>query len=246
MLALKIIENWSPNCDERTDGVKIDTLVLHYTGMKTADEALARMCDADAEVSAHYMVDEDGEIYQLVEESKRAWHAGLSWWRGRKGPNDFSIGIEIVNPGHEHGYVPFPPLQMLAVTELCEQLVKKYNIAPINVIAHSDVAPSRKQDPGELFDWKMLAGRGVGLWPKKSYEYAVEHVAEIGGSSEAIRRLQKNLKRLGYEMTVDGYFGVETSFVVEAFQRHWCQARLDGVWDKNAQAVLEDLLKRVG
>lgn len=155
----------SPNFNERAAGKEINMLVLHYTGMLTAEDALDRMCDSSSEVSAHYMVDEDGEIYQLVDETKRAWHAGVSFWKGETDINSCSIGIEIVNPGHEFGYREFPEKQMQSVIALSKQIVEKYPILSENVVGHSDIAPTRKQDPGELFDWKRLAESGIGLWP---------------------------------------------------------------------------------
>jgi len=146
----------SPNFNDRPDGVEVDTVVIHYTGMKTAEEALACMCDPEAEVSAHYMIYEDGDVVQLVAEDKRAWHAGVSFWDGRENVNDFSIGIELVNKGHEFGYHEFPNEQMEALIELLRGIKSRHRIKKGNIIGHSDVAPERKQDPGELFDWGML------------------------------------------------------------------------------------------
>ncbi len=163
---MKIIPCPSPNFNDR-EGHTIDMLVLHYTGMRSADDARDKLCNAmsDKKVSAHYLVDEDGTIYAMVDESMRAWHAGVSYWRGHTNINQRSIGIEIVNPGHEFGYRPFPKPQMEAVAELCKDILSRRAIPARNVVGHSDVAPERKQDPGELFDWKFLAEHGVGLWP---------------------------------------------------------------------------------
>src|SRR5690606_33634808 len=133
----------SPNFDERPEGASIDMLVLHYTGMRTPEEALHRLQDEQAKVSAHYFVKEDGEIIQLVPESKRAWHAGVSCWRGRESLNDTSIGIEVVNPGHEFGYRHFPAIQMLSVIELCQEILDRHSIPARNVVGHSDIAPER-------------------------------------------------------------------------------------------------------
>ena len=162
-----MIELPSPNFDSR-EGQEIDMLVLHYTGMKTAQEALDRLCDPAAKVSAHYVVDEDGTVYRLVAEENRAWHAGVSSWRGASNVNQRSIGIEIVNPGHEFGYRAFPKAQMETVAALCKGILSRHAIAARNVVAHSDIAPVRKEDPGELFDWKGLAELGIGLWPLTS------------------------------------------------------------------------------
>lgn len=162
----------SPNFDARPDGTVIDHVILHYTGMTSGAAAIARLCDDSAaaraagRVSAHYVVEEDGRVFKLVDESARAWHAGVSYWRRRTGLNDCAIGIEIVNPGHEFGYRPFPALQMEAVLGLLQGIVARHAaIRPFNIVAHSDVAPTRKVDPGELFDWAWLARHGLGLWP---------------------------------------------------------------------------------
>ena len=163
-----VVDMPSPNRDERLgDAGPVDTLVLHYTGMVSAEAALARMTDARAKVSAHWCIGEDGTLWRLVPEEHRAWHAGRSEWRGRCSVNDFSIGIELVNPGHEHGYRPFPQAQMDALLDLARAIVARHPIDPRNVVAHADIAPTRRQDPGELFDWASLAQAGIGLWPKE-------------------------------------------------------------------------------
>ena len=156
----------SPNQDDRPDGMPVDTLILHYTGMQTAQAAIDRLRDPDAHVSSHYVVDEDGTVLRLVPEARRAFHAGVSYWRGNAALNGRSIGIEIVNPGHEWGYRDFPALQMAAVCDLCLEILSRHPIPPRNIVAHSDVAPDRKEDPGEKFDWEGLARNGVGLWPE--------------------------------------------------------------------------------
>ncbi|MBL4613774.1 MAG: N-acetylmuramoyl-L-alanine amidase, partial [Magnetovibrio sp.] len=156
----------SPNFDDRATGLPIDMLVLHYTGMQTCEAALERLCDKDAMVSAHYLIDEEGTVHRLVDEDKRAWHAGLAWWRGAMDVNGRSIGIELVNPGHEFGYRDFPDAQMTALEGLTSAIIKRHPIPPQNVVGHADTAPARKQDPGELFDWQRLAEFGVGLWIK--------------------------------------------------------------------------------
>lgn len=155
----------SPNFDQRPADAPIDHLVLHYTGMISADTARARLCDACAKVSAHYLIDEAGIIEPLVAEQNRAWHAGASFWRGVSHLNDRSIGIEIVNPGHEHGYRPFPTPQITALIGLCQAILARHPIPARNIVAHSDIAPTRKADPGELFPWPTLAAHGIGLYP---------------------------------------------------------------------------------
>ena len=163
-MSLEIIQAPSANFNERLH--PLDMLVLHYTGMKDGPSALARMQeDKEPRVSAHYMVEEDGRVFALVPEEKRAWQAGRSWWRGEEDLNSRSIGIEIVNPGHEWGYRPFPEAQIEAVLELCKGILSRWPIPQNRIVAHSDIAPDRKEDPGELFPWKRFAEAGIGLWP---------------------------------------------------------------------------------
>ena len=155
----------SPNFNARADGSVLSMIILHYTGMKTKKAALERLCDEGAEVSAHYVIDEKGNQWQLVEDEYRAWHAGKSFWKGERDINSASIGIELINPGHEFGYTEFPKRQIEALKTLCKKLMDAYQISPANILAHSDVAPSRKLDPGHLFPWEKLAAHDVGLWP---------------------------------------------------------------------------------
>ena len=163
--ALQIVDCPSPNHDARPEGGIIDMLVLHYTGMKTAEEALARLCDPAAKVSAHYTIDRDGRVYAHVPEERRAWHAGVSYWAGAPNVNGRSVGIELVNPGHEFGYVPFADKQIASLIDLADGILARHRIVPARVLGHSDVAPGRKTDPGELFPWKHLADFGIGAWP---------------------------------------------------------------------------------
>ncbi|HEY5348068.1 MAG TPA: N-acetylmuramoyl-L-alanine amidase, partial [Rhizomicrobium sp.] len=158
----------SPNQDARPDGAVIDMLVLHYTGMQSAEAALARLCDPAAKVSAHYTIDRKGHVYAHVAEERRAWHAGVSCWAGARDINSHSIGIELVNPGHEFGYVAFSDAQIAALTELAHGILARHPIPRARALAHSDVAPMRKMDPGELFPWQHLAGQGIGLWAAPS------------------------------------------------------------------------------
>ncbi|TWB48684.1 N-acetylmuramoyl-L-alanine amidase [Nitrospirillum viridazoti] len=198
----------SPNHGPRRDGTSVDMLVLHYTGMVSAEAALDRLCDPAAQVSAHYLVDEDGTVWRLVDEGRRAWHAGRGAWGDAQDVNNRSIGVEIVNPGHEYGYRPFPGTQMQAVIELCRGILARHPIPAGNVIAHSDMAPARKQDPGELFDWPALADAGIGLWPE-----ADAHGIIWDGSDDQVATL---LVRLGYDLAIATF--TET---LTAFQRHW-------------------------
>ena len=208
----------SPNHDARD--APVDMLILHYTGMRDGASALARLRDPAARVSAHYLVEEDGRVFALVDEARRAWHAGVSHWRGAAGLNGRSIGIEIVNPGHEHGYRPFPVLQMVGVLELCLDILARHAIPPGHVVGHSDVAPDRKQDPGELFDWQGLAGQGVGLWPSAMAAPA---------APEAVPAL---LSRIGYRADLP------QPVLLTAFQRHWRPEQVDGVADEQTRGLL--------
>ncbi len=230
----------SPNFNERPSDI-IDTLVLHYTGMKTAQAALDRLCDPGAEVSAHYVVEEDGTIWNLVPEALRAWHAGDSFWRGRRGLNDVSIGIEIVNPGHEFGYRPFPLLQMVAVTDLCLEIMSRHPISPRNVVGHSDIAPSRKQDPGEKFDWEGLAQNGVGLWPMVP-DRGITHVLRDAGS---LRDVRTALARIGYDVAPEGGIDPALSAVLRAFQRHWRPEAVNGQADVGTVGRIWEMVGRL-
>jgi len=230
-MSLTIIPAPSANFNERLH--PLDMLVLHYTGMKDGPSALARMQeDKEPHVSAHYMVEEDGRVFALVPEDKRAWQAGRSWWRGDEDLNSRSIGIEIVNPGHEWGYRPFPEPQIAAVLELCRGILSRWPIPQNRIVAHSDIAPDRKEDPGELFPWKRFAETGVGLWPEPQRpEPWMMHGAEMGDAGVTVEGLQRDLATIGYRISVTGVFDAATAAVVRAFQRRWRPMRVDGVGD---------------
>jgi N-acetylmuramoyl-L-alanine amidase len=220
-MPISLRERVSPNHDERRLGPP-DMLILHYTGMTSGAAATDRLCDPIARVSSHYVVEEDGAVWRLVPEERRAWHAGESGWLGRRDINAHSIGIEIVNPGHEFGYRPFPDAQMRVVEELCRDIVARRSIAPRLVLGHSDVAPHRKQDPGELFDWPRLARAGIGLWPDFSRPaQAPDSVTDIQGA----------LAAYGYDIPVTGTLDERTVQVLIAFQRHFRPTNCDGVAD---------------
>jgi len=236
----------SPNFGERAPGSRIEILLLHYTGMRSVAEACDRLRDPAAEVSCHYLVDSDGAIIAMVPEDKRAWHAGRGSWAGSGDVNSRSIGIEIHNPGHEHGYVPFPAIQMEAVRDLCRDILARHEIAPWNVLAHSDMAPDRKADPGELFDWGFLADSGIGLWvePEPLQEDGAggdEALLAPGDVGAAVLDLQRQLADYGYGVPLSGRFCALTRDVVMAFQRHFRPARVDGVADRSTRATLARL-----
>ena len=222
---MKLVSCPSPNHDERPAGGAVDILVLHYTGMKTADEALARLCDPAAKVSAHYTIGRDGRIFAHVPEERRAWHAGVSYWAGERNVNARSIGIELVNPGHEFGYEPFPDAQIAALIDLAHGILKRHPIPPRRVIGHSDVAPARKMDPGELFPWQHLAEFGIGLWPGRA----------AGDGAAA-----SDLAKFGYGLPPQA--DVPLDSVITAFQRHFRPQEIDGRWDGECADRLAALL----
>lgn len=226
---MRVRERSSPNHDPRPRPV--DLLVLHYTGMKTAGEALDRLCDPAARVSSHYLVEEDGTVWRLVDETRRAWHSGEAFWQGTRDVNGASIGIELANPGHEWGYRPFPEPQMAALEALCRDILMRHRIPADRVVGHADVAPARKQDPGELFDWARLARAGIGLWPDAP---SARGRRIPRGPLEA----QMALLGIGYRVPQTGALDQETRAVLTAFQRHFRPGRCDGVLDGETRARL--------
>ncbi len=229
----------SPNFDART--APPDMIVLHYTGMQTGEAALERLRDPAAKVSAHYLVEEDGRVFALVPEARRAWHAGVSSWRGETDINGRSIGIEIVNPGHEFGYRDFPAAQIDAVIELVADIRTRWTIPDGLIVGHSDVAPARKEDPGERFPWKRLAQAGHGLWIETAPAPGLP--LGLGDEGVGVLVLQNALARLGYGLSATGRFADDTRTVVTAFQRHWAPHRLDGLADGATRATLMALLR---
>jgi N-acetylmuramoyl-L-alanine amidase len=236
----------SPNYGERKDGRRLDMIVLHYTGMAKADAALELLRARGSEVSAHYFVFEDGRIIQMVQESKRAWHAGRAYWAGETDINSCSIGIEIANPGHDHGYPDFPKRQIAAVTTLCRSIQTRNTIAPVRVLAHSDVAPSRKIDPGEKFPWRTLYDSGVGHWVKPAPIMNFGQSLSPGDRGNAVAALQKSLSDYGYGLEASGEYDTTTRDVVSAFQRHFRPERIDGVADASTRGTLQELLASRG
>lgn len=226
---MRYLDRPSPNHGPRPGDAAIDMLILHYTGMRTAAEALDRLCSPEAQVSAHYLIEENGTLWRLVPEERRAWHAGLSFWAGRRDINSVSIGIELANPGHEFGYRAFPEAQMAALEALCRDILARHPIPARHVLGHSDVAPQRKCDPGEFFDWPRLAGAGIGLWPADATAPPV---------AEDIAAIQRQLAAMGYETPTTGALDAATRQVIIAFQRHFHPARCDGEPDAATRARL--------
>lgn len=227
----------SPNFDDRPPGAQIKYLILHYTGMATGEAALARLCDEKSKVSAHYFIDEDGLVYALVDEDRRAWHAGKSAWQEDRDINGLSIGIELVNPGHDSpGYVgdyrDFPAAQMSALIILCQDILARHDIKPWHILAHSDIAPDRKIDPGEKFDWQALSEKGIGIWPKQG---------KIAQSTD-VRSFQRMLAEYGYPVDITGTCDAQTQQVISAFQRHFRPADFTGRPDGESAGILGELL----
>lgn len=233
----------SPNHGERRNGLRPSILVLHYTGMADHEAgALRRLCDPLSEVSAHYFVFEDGRVLQLVPEARRAWHAGAGCWQGERDVNSASIGIELAHPGHAHGYRPFADAQVEAVTRLAADVAARWRIAPDRIIGHSDMAPGRKADPGELFPWRILHEAGVGLWVPERPITGGRFLAD-GDSGPPVEALQAMLGLYGYDVPVDGVFDGGTADTVRAFQRHFRPALIDGVADASTITTLRDLIR---
>lgn len=231
-MAPAIISRPSPNFGPRkpTHGkARVRHLVMHYTGMKSCEEAIERLCAPKFEVSAHYVVGEDGAVYQLVDEHMRAWHAGVCFWHGLRDINSTSIGIEICNPGHEYGYRAFPAAQIDAVIELAGAIMDRHSIAPCDVLGHSDIAPGRKTDPGELFPWQQLADHSIGLWP--------EDTVTLPGHADMTGALRR-LSEIGYAVPMTPELGSDilnpgsaVTDVIAAFQGRYRQVQVDGGLD---------------
>jgi N-acetylmuramoyl-L-alanine amidase len=227
------IRSPSPNFNERDPNVPLRYVVLHYTGMKTAAEARQRLCDPQAAVSAHYLIEEDGTISLLVEEDQRAWHAGESYWRGITDMNSASIGIELVNPGHQFGYHPFAATQINRLKPLLHQIIDRHHMdAPTCLLAHADIAPRRKEDPGELFPWRELALDGLGSWPMpQSVDYGPAEDSEI----------HVLLRNIGYDCPESEGYDRATRAALLAFQRHYQPDNLTGTPEKETIARLRAL-----
>lgn len=222
-----IVDRPSPNHGPRAPAAAIDILLLHYTDMTRAADAVDRLCDRDAAVSAHYVVGEDGRVWQLVPEDRRAWHAGLAWWAGESDVNSRSVGVEIANPGHSHGYRRFPDAQMAALATLCRGILRRHPIPPHRVLGHSDVSPGRKIDPGHLFDWRRLAAAGIGSWPADPPPTVLR-----GAEIVAL------LARIGYRTEGEDPDHPVNRAALWAFRRRWCARGLDQPFDDRMAGML--------
>lgn len=230
----------SPNIEPRLNGLRPTILVLHYTGLPTVERALDVLSRVDCKVSCHYVIDVDGRIIQMVSEDLRAWHAGVSYWRGETDINSASIGIEIQNPGHQYGYPEFPEIQMQAIAALSRDIIGRHGIEARHVLAHSDIAPGRKIDPGEKFDWKGLAAAGVGQWVPPA-DLDAEDGLTLENREDAIAEAQRLLALYGYKIEAHGVLDEATQIVLKAFQLHFRQARPDGRLDHSTLDTLSRL-----
>ena len=248
MKPLDIIQRSSPNFDHRREKQTPEMLIIHYTGMTDNQEAIKRLCDPNSAVSTHYVIDDVGKCLQLVDENNRAWHAGVSSWAGNSDINSCSIGVELCNPGHEHGYKRFPEKQMATLLRLGGDILARHSILPQFVLGHSDVAPTRKLDPGEFFDWRTLADHGIGMWPDRSAAADKHATRETNcdGDDRDVALLQGKLARFGYGIEITGAYDEQTTLVVMAFQRHFRQNRITGNLDMESEFILDNLLLQLG
>lgn len=236
---MNIVQSPSPNFDDRT--LPISMLVLHYTGMESGAAALSHMCNASSKVSAHYMVEEGGDVFQLVDEKHRAWHAGVSSWGGEMNINSASIGVEIVNGGHDYGLPDYTKTQIPAVVELCQGILTRHNIDPMNIIAHSDIAPARKQDPGEKFPWVVLAKQGIGYWPEGTITEDKRVLFEQNERGRGISVIQSGLAYIGYGIEITGVLDEPTRMVMTALQRRYRPDLIDGNIDVQSLEIVTNL-----
>jgi N-acetylmuramoyl-L-alanine amidase len=235
-----IVDALSPNVNPRPEGASINLVILHYTGMEDGPSAIKRLRDPEARVSCHYVIEEDGRVFRLAEERMRAWHAGVSFWGGITDINSHSVGIEIVNGGHDFGLPDYPPAQIAALIDLLSDILDRRKLHPVRVIGHSDVAPARKDDPGEKFPWTQLHAAGVAIAPK--IEEQSRHVLYAPGVEDAgVAGVQQALAAIGYGVTVTGVLDEATQGVVRAFQRRFRQDRIDGALDLQTLALIAEV-----
>ena len=233
------VDALSPNVNPRPEGASINLVILHYTGMEDGPSAIKRLRDPEARVSCHYVIEEDGRVFRLAEERMRAWHAGVSFWGGITDINSHSVGIEIVN-GHDFGLPDYPPAQIAALIDLLSDILDRRKLHPVRVIGHSDVAPARKDDPGEKFPWTQLHAAGVAIAPK--IEEQSRHVLYAPGVEDAgVAGVQQALAAIGYGVTVTGVLDEATQGVVRAFQRRFRQDRIDGALDLQTLALIAEV-----
>ncbi|MBM3468575.1 MAG: N-acetylmuramoyl-L-alanine amidase [Alphaproteobacteria bacterium] len=235
----KKIHHPSPNFEDRPEGVLIDTIILHYTDMRNAEEALERLSDPQAKVSAHFLIHKNGNVYQLVDPYYKAWHAGESYWQGDKDLNNRSIGIELDNAGHAFGLEPFSEIQITTLINLLKDLVEVFEVPVNRIIGHSDVAPLRKQDPGELFPWFDLAEKGFGLWPQSLEPFQTSPLPPLSVSDA-----QQAFLKIGYECPQTGTWDENTQKVCRVFQQHFTPHEVTGQITNLTHQTLLALLQK--
>jgi N-acetylmuramoyl-L-alanine amidase len=235
-----IVDAFSPNVNPRPQGAAVDLVVLHYTGMEDGPSAIKRLRDPEARVSCHYVVEEDGRVFRLADESMRAWHAGVSFWGGISDVNSHSIGVEIVNGGHDFGLPDYPPAQIAALIDLLSDILDRRGLNPIRVVGHSDVAPARKDDPGEKFPWTQLHAAGVAIAPKIE-EHSRQVVYAPGAEDAGVAGVQEALAAIGYGVAANCVLDDATQSVVRAFQRRFRQDKIDGALDLQTLALIAEV-----
>ena len=241
---MKIINLYSPNFDlkKKRPNSSIKLIIIHYTGMQSKRESINWLCNPKSKVSSHYLVSQDGKVYRLIKDNRIAWHAGVSCWGKFNKINKYSIGIELVNKGHELGYENFKKKQLLSLKKICNQLINKYKIKKQNIIGHSDIAPLRKKDPGEKFPWKKLSNNGIGIWHFKQSSFLKKYRKKKILKKD-VQKFVRNLKKIGYFVTNN-----KKSFLtktVVAFQRHYRQELINGVMDKECLIISQNLAKKL-
>ena len=238
---MKINSIYSPNFDAKKRSYKsIKFLVIHYTGMQSERESIKRLCNPKSKVSSHYFIDQNGKIYRLVEDNRIAWHAGKSCWGKYKNLNKNSIGIEMINKGHQFGYTNFKKKQLSNLIKICQNLIKKYRIKRQNIIGHSDIAPLRKLDPGEKFPWKRLGNNKIGIWHNLEEKYLIKF-RKVKISNKSKLEFINKLKKIGYCFNINK----KGSFlkIIKAFQRHYRKELINGIVDKECLIIAKDISK---
>ena len=241
---MKIIEIFSPNYDRKKRTVNsVQFIVFHYTGMQSERESIKRLCNPNTKLSSHYLINRRGKILRLVQDRHVAWHAGKSCWGRYKNLNKNSIGIELVNKGHQFGYTSFKKKQISSLINLCEKLIKKYKIKKKNIIGHSDIAPLRKIDPGEKFPWKNLAKKNIGIWHNCQLNLLKKSRKSKLFTRKDRTQFIKNLNSIGYcfSFKKKSYFNK----TLQAFQRHYRKELINGVLDKECMIIAQNLSKKL-
>ena len=241
---METIKNFSPNYDRKKRASNsIQIIVFHYTGMQSERESINRLCNPSSKVSSHYLINRRGKIFSLIQDRHIAWHAGKSCWGRYKNLNKNSIGIELVNKGHQFGYISFKKKQISSLIKLCKKLIKKYKINKKNIVGHSDIAPLRKIDPGEKFPWKYLAKNKVGIWHDNKPNFLRKYRKTKVLNKQDKKRFVKNLKKIGYCFSAKNKsFFIKT---IKAFQRHFRKELINGILDQECFIIAQNLVKKL-